>query len=217
MNLVQEAGSVMVTPQETARGKQHPFTRKDGHDDPNCLLFWPRHGMDEHFSVFGRQGAGSHDPRTSPVRGERPHRFHSSLWHSLRSEGAPSACRSPRSSERHSSQRPCECSILCVGRFHSPRRYLLPTRPPQSCFEQYTVITGELVGSVADDFQNGTSTTHYTLHTVDRDFDLSFAAAIPGIDHMLHNQVTVRGIILTNIMAADSLVRATPTVASHTH
>lgn len=76
--------------------------------------------------------------------------------------------------------------------------------------EQNETITGELVGSVADDFKHGTSITLYTLHTFDRDLDLSFAAAIPGIEGMLHRQVTVRGISLADIMAVDSLGRATP-------
>ena len=75
--------------------------------------------------------------------------------------------------------------------------------------EQDSAITGELVGSVADDFDHHTSTMQYVLHAYTRDTDLSFAKAIPGIDRMLHRQVTVRGVGLPEIMAADSLADAT--------
>jgi hypothetical protein len=78
--------------------------------------------------------------------------------------------------------------------------------------EQESAITGELVGSVADDFEHHTSTMHYVLHTYSRDTDLSFANAIPGIDRMLHRQVTVRGVGLPEIMATDSLADVTPAV-----
>jgi len=76
--------------------------------------------------------------------------------------------------------------------------------------EQDTVITGELVDSIADDFEHGTSTTLYTLHTVDRDLDLSFASAIPNIERMAHRQVTLHGIALEEVVAVESLVGATP-------
>jgi hypothetical protein len=97
----------------------------------------------------------------------------------------------------------------------STRSTILSADPSfAALLEQDAVITGELVASVADDFQSRTSTTRYTLHTVDRNLDLSFAKAVPGIDHMQHNIVTVRGISLDDIMAAESLVQATPIEAA---
>ena len=91
------------------------------------------------------------------------------------------------------------------------RTNLLATDPSASTLiEQDSAITGELVGSVADDFEHHTSTMHYVLHAYTRDTDLSFAKAIPGMDRMLHHQVTVRGVGLPEIMAADSLADATP-------
>ena len=93
----------------------------------------------------------------------------------------------------------------------STRSAILAANPPAAALlEQDALITGELVNSVADDFQNRTSTTLYTLHTVDRDLDLSFAATIPDIESMAHREVTVRGIALEEVVAVDSLVSATP-------
>ena len=79
-----------------------------------------------------------------------------------------------------------------------------------SLIEQERAITGELVGSVADDFEHNTSSTRYRLHTFASDTDLSFSASIPHLERLLHHQVTVRGVGLPEIMAADSLADATP-------
>jgi len=93
----------------------------------------------------------------------------------------------------------------------STRTAILAAKPSAAALlEQDAVLTGELVASVADDFQHGTASTHYTLHTFDRDLDLSFVAVPSGIDRMVHSQVTVHGVNLDNIMVSDSLVRATP-------
>ena len=93
----------------------------------------------------------------------------------------------------------------------STRSSILAADPSASeLLEQDAIITGELVGAVADDFEHGTSTTIYSLHTFDRDLDLSFAVAIPGVDRLLHSQVTVHGISLSNILAAELMDRATP-------
>jgi len=79
-----------------------------------------------------------------------------------------------------------------------------------SLMEQEEAITGELVVLVADDFEGRTSRTLYTLHTFERDFDLSFAKAMPGMERMAHRQVTVRGLGLGSLLAAESLAMATP-------
>lgn len=79
-----------------------------------------------------------------------------------------------------------------------------------SLLEQDASITGELVVAVADDFAHGTSKNLYSLHTFDRDYDLSFAVAVPGVGNMAHHQVTVRGIGLENLVAVESMGMATP-------
>ena len=91
------------------------------------------------------------------------------------------------------------------------RAALLAADPSAAALiEQDAALTGELVGSVADDFEHRTASKRHVLHTFTSDTDLSFTAAIPGIEHMLHRQVTVRGMSLPNVMAAESLAVATP-------
>lgn len=83
-----------------------------------------------------------------------------------------------------------------------------------SLLERNVTITGELVGSIADDFQHETSKMLFSLHTANQDFDLSFVDSKSGLDYLLHHQITVSGISLSTIIVVDSLREATPTAIS---
>jgi hypothetical protein len=76
--------------------------------------------------------------------------------------------------------------------------------------ESNLALTGELAPIAADDFEHGTATTLYTLHTFTADIELSFAAAPVNASALAHQQVTVVGFGLPELVAVDALRAASP-------
>ena len=71
--------------------------------------------------------------------------------------------------------------------------------------------TGELALVIGDDFTGKTATPHYMLHTMTADLALSFTTDHgAGLDRMLHHQVTVSGLGLTDVIAAETIREASP-------
>ncbi len=86
------------------------------------------------------------------------------------------------------------------------RASLLKSQPSYAALiEQDVPLTGQLASSVADDFVHHTSTTHYSLHASNGDRGLSFTSLPSGIDHMIGHNVTVTGLSLPEVVAAETM------------
>jgi hypothetical protein len=71
--------------------------------------------------------------------------------------------------------------------------------------------TGELTAVIGDDFTNHAANTHYMLHTMTADISLSFTTDHgTSLDRMLHHQVTVTGVGLPDVVAAETIREASP-------
>jgi hypothetical protein len=71
--------------------------------------------------------------------------------------------------------------------------------------------TGELAAVIGDDFTNQAASTHYMLHTMTGDITLSFTTDHgTSLDRMLHHQVTVTGVGLPDVVAAETIREASP-------
>ena len=95
------------------------------------------------------------------------------------------------------------------------RQALLAADPTLAPLLEYEVTkTGELAAVVADDFTGGTSTTRYMLHTPSAELDLELPAAVLATAPADHHIVTVRGLGLGGVVAAESLTEAAPVDAA---
>jgi len=66
--------------------------------------------------------------------------------------------------------------------------------------------TGELALVIGDDFTGKTAMQHYMLHTMTGDLALSFTTDHgASLDRMLHHQVTVSGLGLADVIAAETI------------
>ena len=71
--------------------------------------------------------------------------------------------------------------------------------------------TGELAAVIGDDFTNQSASSHYMLHTMTGDITLSFTTDHgTSLDRMLHHQVTVTGVGLPDVVAAETIREASP-------
>ncbi|QEE27126.1 hypothetical protein FTW19_03310 [Terriglobus albidus] len=68
--------------------------------------------------------------------------------------------------------------------------------------EQIKTVSGELVPMIADDFEHNTSSTRFQVHTSTDDIDL-FGITPPS--SLYHRQVDATGVVLDDIMAADTV------------
>lgn len=85
--------------------------------------------------------------------------------------------------------------------------------------EQDAALSGQLLVSIADDFEHKTSANHYTLHTFDQDIELSFVHPPDTRIQAPGASSTVTGLMLDNLLAVDSIQVAAPgqkACASHT-
>jgi hypothetical protein len=77
--------------------------------------------------------------------------------------------------------------------------------------EQEKVSTGTLSAVVGDDFVNHASSTHYMLHTMTGDITLAFTTDRgAGLERMLRHMVTVSGLGLEDVIAAETIREASP-------
>ena len=91
------------------------------------------------------------------------------------------------------------------------REALLKAEPSYAALlEQDRPLTGELTAQIADDFVNHTAWKQYSLHTRTGTRAISFVAERRGLDLMLHHHVTVTGLSLPEIVAAETLREASP-------
>ncbi len=91
------------------------------------------------------------------------------------------------------------------------REALLKADPSYAALiEQDKPLTGELTSQIADDFVNHTARKQYSLHTRSGARAISFVAERGDLDRMLHHHVTVTGLSLPEIVAAETLREASP-------
>ncbi len=95
------------------------------------------------------------------------------------------------------------------------RQALLAADPTTAPLLEYDLTrTGELSASIADNWADGTSTTRYTLHTAAAELDLALPAAVLATAPPNHHLVTVHGLALGDLVAAETLTEASPTEAA---
>ena len=95
------------------------------------------------------------------------------------------------------------------------RQALLQADPATAALLEYeTNKTGELTESVADNWVDGSSVTRYGLHTATADLDLSLPAGVLATVPENHRLITVRGLALGDVVAADRVVEASPEEAA---
>lgn len=91
------------------------------------------------------------------------------------------------------------------------RQALLAADPTVAPLLEYELTrTGELTESVADNWTDHTSTKRYTLHTATAELDLALPADVLATAPANHQVVTVHGLALAGVVAADRLTPATP-------
>ncbi len=91
------------------------------------------------------------------------------------------------------------------------RAALLQAQPSYAALiEQDRPLTGELISAVADDFVHHISTEQYSLHGRTGDRALSFTMVRDDLHRLLHHNVTVTGLSLPEIVAAENLREARP-------
>ncbi len=91
------------------------------------------------------------------------------------------------------------------------RAALLKAEPSYAAVvEQDVPLTGELSASIADDFVNHTATKQYSLHTRNGDRAISFVNKRGDLDRMVGHHITVTGLSIPEVVAAESLREASP-------
>jgi hypothetical protein len=91
------------------------------------------------------------------------------------------------------------------------RASLLKADPSNAALvEQDVPLTGQLVVSTADDFVHHTSTKHYTLHTFTGDRGVSFTSSASGMERLEGRKVTLTGLSLPEVVAAETVRAASP-------
>ena len=74
--------------------------------------------------------------------------------------------------------------------------------------EQDVPLTGQLAVAEADDFAHHTSTKHYSLHGFTGDRGLSFATVPPQLEKLAGHNVTITGLSLPEVVAAETVVES---------